>query len=196
MSSELRDPLSQARQDGVSGGQLQWAQRDRAQGHRRRIGDLCIDPRLLHQVRDAVEPDLARQPHGGHVLGAHQGFPQRDLAFEGAVEVLGLPPMAAIEGHTQGLVQEVVAEAAPSDETRILCVGQADSRGVRKGEIVDFDAAHEALRDAIADAESKSDVTIRSAYVGITGPGADALSVFDFNLATAKAGASLYGQSD
>ena len=63
----------------------------------------------------------------------------------------------------------VVAEAAPGDETRILCVGQADSRGVRKGEIVDFDAAHEALRDAIADAESKSDVTIRSAYVGISG---------------------------
>ena len=63
----------------------------------------------------------------------------------------------------------VVAEAAPGDETRILCVGQADSRGVRKGEIVDFDAAHESLRDAIADAESKSDVTIRSAYVGITG---------------------------
>ncbi len=63
----------------------------------------------------------------------------------------------------------VVAEAAPGDETRILCVGQADSRGVRKGEIVDFDAAHESLRDAIADAESKSDVSIRSAYVGISG---------------------------
>ena len=63
----------------------------------------------------------------------------------------------------------VVAEVVPGDETRILCVGQADSRGVRKGEIVDFDAAHESLRDAIADADSKSDVSIRSAYVSITG---------------------------
>jgi cell division protein FtsA len=63
----------------------------------------------------------------------------------------------------------VVGESKPDGTVKILGVGQAPSRGVRKGEIVDFDTAGKCVREAIADAEEKSDVMIESVYVGITG---------------------------
>jgi cell division protein FtsA len=63
----------------------------------------------------------------------------------------------------------VVADARADGSLKVLGVGQTPARGVRKGEICDTAAAYKCVRDAIADAEQKSDVTIRSAYVGITG---------------------------
>ncbi len=63
----------------------------------------------------------------------------------------------------------VVADARADGTLKVLGVGQAPSRGVRKGEIVDFESAHKSVRDALADAEQKSDVDIHSAYIGITG---------------------------
>lgn len=62
----------------------------------------------------------------------------------------------------------VVAEAR-GEALRISALGEAPSRGVRKGEIVDFDTAITCLRDAINEAESKSDVEIEAVYVAITG---------------------------
>ena len=62
-----------------------------------------------------------------------------------------------------------VADARPDGSLKVLGIGQAPSFGVKKGEIVDLESAHKSVRDAIADAELKSDVSIRSAYVGITG---------------------------
>ena len=44
-------------------------------------------------------------------------------------------------------------------------MGQAPSRGVRKGEIVDFETAMKCVHEAVVDAETKSDVMIRSVYV-------------------------------
>ena len=43
------------------------------------------------------------------------------------------------------------------------------SRGVRKGEIVDFETAMKCVHEAVVDAEEKSDVMIRSVYVGVAG---------------------------
>jgi len=63
----------------------------------------------------------------------------------------------------------VVGEASPTGPIKILGVGQAPSRGVRKGEIVDFETAHKCVREALADAEEKSDVMIKSVFVGVTG---------------------------
>ena len=63
----------------------------------------------------------------------------------------------------------VVGEAKPDGTMKILGVGQAPSRGVRKGEIVDFDTASKCVRDALVDAEEKSDVEIVGVYVGVTG---------------------------
>src|SRR5215210_8289709 len=63
----------------------------------------------------------------------------------------------------------VVGEGRPDGTIRILGVGQAPSRGVRKGEIVDFETAGKCIREALVDAEEKSDVMIGSVYLAITG---------------------------
>jgi len=63
----------------------------------------------------------------------------------------------------------VVGESKDDGTLKILGVGQAPSRGVRKGEIVDFDTAQKCVHEALADAEEKSDVEIKGVYAGITG---------------------------
>ena len=63
----------------------------------------------------------------------------------------------------------VVGESRPDGTIKILGVGQAPSRGVRKGEIVDFETAMKCVHEAVVDAEQKSDVMIRSVYVAIAG---------------------------
>jgi cell division protein FtsA len=63
----------------------------------------------------------------------------------------------------------VVGEGRPDGTIKILGVGQAPSRGVRKGEIVDFETAMKCVHEAVVDAETKSDVMIRSVYVAVAG---------------------------
>src|SRR5437667_546659 len=63
----------------------------------------------------------------------------------------------------------VVGEGRPDGTIKILGVGQAPSRGVRKGEIVDFETAMKCVHEAMVDAETKSDIMIRSVYVGVAG---------------------------
>ena len=63
----------------------------------------------------------------------------------------------------------VVGETRSDGTIRILGVGHAPSRGVRKGEIVDFETAGKCIREALVDAEEKSDVMIGSVYLGVTG---------------------------
>src|SRR5213082_4100541 len=63
----------------------------------------------------------------------------------------------------------VVGEGRPDGAIKILGVGQAPSRGVRKGEIVDFETAMKCVHEAVVDAEQKSDVMIRSVYVAVAG---------------------------
>ena len=63
----------------------------------------------------------------------------------------------------------VVGETRHDGTVKILGVGSAPSRGVRKGEIVDFDTAGKCVREALADAEDKSDVMIRSVYLAVGG---------------------------
>lgn len=63
----------------------------------------------------------------------------------------------------------VVGESRPDGTIKILGVGQSPSRGVRKGEIVDFETAMKCVHEAVVDAEQKSDVMIRSVYVAVAG---------------------------
>jgi cell division protein FtsA len=51
----------------------------------------------------------------------------------------------------------------------IVGLGQARSRGVRKGEIVNAATVEEDVRQAIVEAEQMADVEIRSVYLGVTG---------------------------
>lgn len=63
----------------------------------------------------------------------------------------------------------VVAEAGRSGELRILGVGRAPSRGVRKGEIVDLAIAVECTHDALAEAEENAEVELQEVAVAVTG---------------------------
>lgn len=63
----------------------------------------------------------------------------------------------------------VVGESGREGSLRILGVGVAPSRGVRKGEIVDLAIATECVHDAISDAETNSDAEIGSVSVAVTG---------------------------
>ena len=63
----------------------------------------------------------------------------------------------------------VVGEQTAEGGLNIIGVGQARSRGVRKGEIVDPEKVEEDLRAAVANAERMADVEIRSVYLGVTG---------------------------
>jgi len=63
----------------------------------------------------------------------------------------------------------VVGEQNADGALNVVGLGQARSRGVRKGEIVDAPQAEEDVRNAIVEAEHMADVEIRSVYLGVTG---------------------------
>jgi cell division protein FtsA len=63
----------------------------------------------------------------------------------------------------------VAGEINAANTLNIIGVGQARSRGVRKGEIADAEAAEEDVRNAIVEAEQMANVEIRSVYLGVTG---------------------------
>ncbi len=63
----------------------------------------------------------------------------------------------------------VVAECRDDGDVRLLSVGEAPSRGVRKGEIIDFENASKCVHEALSDAEEKSDVEIKSVWLAVTG---------------------------
>ncbi len=63
----------------------------------------------------------------------------------------------------------VVGELNTEGALNVVGLGQARSRGVRKGEIVDAPKAEEDVRNAIVEAEQMADVEIRSVYLGVTG---------------------------
>src|SRR2546426_11417025 len=63
----------------------------------------------------------------------------------------------------------VVGEQGDDGSLNIVGLGQARSRGVRKGEICDAPTVEEDVRNAIVEAEQMADVEIRSVYLGVTG---------------------------
>ncbi|EEF60423.1 cell division protein FtsA [Pedosphaera parvula] len=63
----------------------------------------------------------------------------------------------------------VVGEVNSTGALNLIGVGQARSRGVRKGEIADAPLVEEDVRNAIVEAEQMADVEIRSVYLGVTG---------------------------
>src|SRR5262249_52734840 len=63
----------------------------------------------------------------------------------------------------------VVGEINNAGSLNVIGIGQARSRGVRKGEIADASAVSEDVRNAIVESELMADVEIRSVYLGVTG---------------------------
>jgi cell division protein FtsA len=63
----------------------------------------------------------------------------------------------------------VVGEINAANALNIIGLGQARSRGVRKGEIADAALASEDVRNAVVEAEQMANAEIRSVYLGVTG---------------------------
>src|SRR5258708_4458397 len=63
----------------------------------------------------------------------------------------------------------VVGQWNVSGGLNIIGLGQAKSRAVRKGEIINPATINEDIRNAIVEAEQKADVEIRSVYLGVAG---------------------------
>ena len=63
----------------------------------------------------------------------------------------------------------VVGEVNAAGVLNLIGLGQARSRGVRKGEIADAALIQEDVRNAIVEAEQMANVEIRSVYLGVTG---------------------------
>ncbi|MFV0415537.1 MAG: cell division protein FtsA [Chthoniobacterales bacterium] len=70
----------------------------------------------------------------------------------------------------------VVAETHPERPLRILGVGETPSRGVRKGEIIDFSTASKCVGEALDDADEKADVKIESVWAAVTGAHIESLN--------------------
>ncbi len=70
----------------------------------------------------------------------------------------------------------VVGEVKNDGAVKILGVGQAPSRGIRKGEIVDYETAQTCLHDALLRAEDRSDVMINNVFLSITGAHIESLN--------------------
>jgi cell division protein FtsA len=62
-----------------------------------------------------------------------------------------------------------IGEIGAQGGLNIIGLGQARSRGVRKGEITNASAAAEDIRNAIVEAEQTADAEVRSVYLGVTG---------------------------
>ncbi len=63
----------------------------------------------------------------------------------------------------------VVGEVLDADNLQIIGIGQTTSQGVRKGEIVDMEAAGQSIHQAIAEAEDSAGVEIHNVYASVTG---------------------------
>src|SRR3954465_3125732 len=92
----------------------------------------------------------------------HNLHPTKNAMFDRSSSIVGLDI-----GTSK--VCAVVGEINEAGVLSIVGLGQAKSRGVRKGEIVDFNLAQEDIRNAIVEAEQMADVEIRSVYLGVTG---------------------------
>ena len=81
---------------------------------------------------------------------------------------MDLPPIAAIEvGTTRTRV--MVGEIQKDDHLQVIGLGECPSRGMRKGEIIDMDAALSCLKIALHQAEESADADIHRVYIPITG---------------------------
>lgn len=79
-----------------------------------------------------------------------------------------LPPIAAVEvGTTRTRV--MVGEIREDDHLQIIGVGECPTSGMRKGEIIDMDAALSGLKVALQQAEESADAVIKRVFVPVTG---------------------------
>lgn len=83
--------------------------------------------------------------------------------------------MAKLNPHVVGLdvgtsrVRVVMAEVNGPDRLEVMGIGTADSKGLRRGVVVNLDAAVESIKRAVDMAEQMAGVTIEQVVVGLAG---------------------------
>jgi cell division protein FtsA len=83
--------------------------------------------------------------------------------------------VARRERHLVGLdlgtskVAAIVGEMVGDDELEIIGLGVAESQGIRRGAIVNLEAAVDSIRKAVEEAELTAGIEIDNAYVGLSG---------------------------
>jgi cell division protein FtsA len=82
--------------------------------------------------------------------------------------VLNIPPIASLEVGTSH-VRVLVGECQPDGSLSVIGGGVVPAQGVRKAEIVDFDAALASVKTAIRQAEKTADVSIHQIHLVVTG---------------------------
>ena len=63
----------------------------------------------------------------------------------------------------------VIGQSDEDDQVRVLGMGSHPSKGLRKGVVVDLEAAVDSIEKAVSRAEQMANVEVRNVYVGITG---------------------------
>ena len=63
----------------------------------------------------------------------------------------------------------VLAQVVDGEGIQILAVGQSESKGLRKGVVVNMDETIESIKAAVEEAESRAGFPLESVYVGISG---------------------------
>lgn len=76
--------------------------------------------------------------------------------------------IVALEVGTSKVVA-AVGEVLKDGSLYLLGVGEAKSCGVRKGEIINFQTTQQTISEAIADAESKTEIAIGEVFMAVTG---------------------------
>ncbi len=66
-------------------------------------------------------------------------------------------------------VAAVVAQILPNGRHEVIGLGQAESRGLKKGVVVNIEATVESIQRALEEAELMADCKIRNVYTGIAG---------------------------
>ena len=81
---------------------------------------------------------------------------------------MSLPPIVVLEVGTT-TVRALVGELTEEGQLIVNSLGECPSRGVRKGEITDFDNALLCVREALEKAEDNSHVAIESVHLLVSG---------------------------
>ena len=63
----------------------------------------------------------------------------------------------------------IVAQVTDEDRLDVIGIGQAESKGVRKGVVINLEATIDSVKRVVEEAELMAGVEIGSAYVGLAG---------------------------
>src|SRR5690606_29303832 len=105
----------------------------------------------------------ARSGHRGYRRARQAGFPQEQRMTRDSKDLI-----VGLDIGTSKIVT-IVAEMRGDGSYEIVGLGQHESRGLKKGGVVNIEATVNAIQRALEEAELMADCKIRSVYTGIAG---------------------------